>query len=294
MRVHHLNCGTLCPIAERLVSGRGSLFRRTTLVCHCLLVETPRDGLVLVDTGLGAADVADVRGRLGHLFANLGNPVCDPAEAAIRHVERLGFQRSDVRHVVLTHLDLDHAGGIPDFPEAAVHVSRVERDDAVAPATWLARHRYKAVHWAHQPRWQVHEVDGEGWMGFEAVRAVGDDVVLVPLAGHTRGHCGVAVRETHGWLLHAGDAYFHSAEMAGSPSCPPALDAFQRILAMDERRRVHNQQRLRELIRGRGDVRVHCAHDPHELERFVGPLIPSAPESGSMPSTRAPVSSTGG
>ncbi len=29
---------------------------------------------------------------------------------------------------------------------------------------------------------------------------------LVPLFGHTRGHCGVAVRTEQGWLFHAGDA----------------------------------------------------------------------------------------
>ncbi|MFD0510570.1 MBL fold metallo-hydrolase [Streptomyces aureus] len=30
----------------------------------------------------------------------------------------LGYAVDDVRHIVLTHLDLDHAGGLPDFPRA--------------------------------------------------------------------------------------------------------------------------------------------------------------------------------
>jgi hypothetical protein len=29
---------------------------------------------------------------------------------------------------------------------------------------------------------------------------------LVPLFGHTRGHCGVAIRNGSGWLFHVGDA----------------------------------------------------------------------------------------
>ena len=35
-----------------------------------------------------------------------------------------GFRREDVRHILVTHLDFDHAGGLPDFPDAVVHVQR--------------------------------------------------------------------------------------------------------------------------------------------------------------------------
>ena len=42
------------------------------------------------------------------------------------------IQPGDVRHVLLTHLDRDHAGGIPDFPKARVHVHRKEHEMAVA------------------------------------------------------------------------------------------------------------------------------------------------------------------
>ncbi len=38
-------------------------------------------------------------------------------------MKRLGYSINDVRHIILTHLDLDHAGGLHDFPNAAVHVS---------------------------------------------------------------------------------------------------------------------------------------------------------------------------
>lgn len=44
----------------------------------------------------------------------------------------------DVRHIVLTHLDFDHAGGLDDFPEATVHMLQIERDVAVAQRSYHA------------------------------------------------------------------------------------------------------------------------------------------------------------
>src|SRR5205823_4654081 len=57
-RVHHLNCGTMCPRGRRLVNGDGSFIADGRVVCHVLLIEAP-DGLVLVDTGFGTADITN-------------------------------------------------------------------------------------------------------------------------------------------------------------------------------------------------------------------------------------------
>ena len=264
IRVHHLNGLTMCPWF-----GRHLLNERGCMVCHCLLLETPR-GLILVDTALGTDDVRNPSRRIGRGFTWMTRPRLSLDDTIVAQIERRGFSRADVRHVVLTHLDLDHAGGIADFPEAAVHCSTVEHDAATRPRTLVERERYKPAQWAHGPRLVLHPSgSGERWNGFEAVRCVDDepDVLLVPLSGHTRGHCGVAVRTGDGWLLHAGDAYFHRAEMAPEPACPFALDRFQRILAVDGEARVHNQGRLRDLVKS-GAAMVFSAHDPDELARF--------------------------
>ena len=270
MRVHHINCATMCPLGGRLVYGDGAPWTASRMVCHCLLVETEA-GLVLVDTGLGLADMADPRGRLGSPFLALTRPRLDPAATAARQIAALGFSIDDVRHVVPTHLDVDHAGGLPDFPRARVHVLAREHAAAMARVTQIERMRYHPEQWAHGPTWVLHAPAGEPWFGFECVReleGIGPDVLLVPLLGHTRGHAAVAVRTAEGWLLHAGDAYFHRHEVdVDSPRCTPALAAFQKIVAIDDGARRANQARLRELRRSHADeVRIFCAHDPHELE----------------------------
>ncbi len=243
------------------------------MVCHCLIVET-NDGLVLVDTGLGLDDITARGARLGSGFMAFARPVCQPEETALRQVERLGFRRGDVRHVVPTHLDLDHAGGLPDFPDATVHIFHLEHDAAMRRRTAPERWRYIPAHWEHGPKWDILSPGGDKWHGFESVRAVagvGVDVLLIPLHGHTRGHCAVAVQTDDGWLLHAGDGYFHHREIDPiSPSCPPALAFFQKHAAVDDELRRANQDRLRELARDRArDVHILSAHCPFEFERYT-------------------------
>ena len=270
MRIHHVDCGTMCPLSARLVNGTGGWLEPARMVCHCLIVET-NDGLVLVDTGLGTADVDSPRRRLGRGFVAVTRPQLRREQTALAHVERLGFRREDVRHIVPTHLDLDHAGGLSDFPHAQVHVFEPEHRAATAPATRMERNRYRAVHFAHGPRWVVHPLAGDTWLGFDRIRVLGDDVALIPLTGHSRGHCAVAVRDGAGWHLHAGDAYFFHGEVDPvNPRSTPGLALFQKLAAVDDRARRRNQVRLRELVRDHGaEVRVFSAHDPVELDRVA-------------------------
>jgi glyoxylase-like metal-dependent hydrolase (beta-lactamase superfamily II) len=275
--IHHLNCISSCPLGGRWMDGRSpSVLQRGSLCCHCLLLETDH-GLVLVDTGFGLRDVQDPRSRLSGFFLRLLAPDFREEMTAVRQVERLGFHAQDVRHIVLTHLDFDHAGGLDDFPQAQVHLMQRERDAAEAQRTWLDRQRFRPQQWSSHPRWQGYasRAGGEPWYGFECVRelrGLPPEILLVPLPGHTFGHAGVAVRGPAGWLLQAGDAYFHHREMdAEAPWCTPGLRGYQRLMEKDRRARLENQQRLRRLNQRFGrEIRLLCAHDPHEFEAVAG------------------------
>jgi hypothetical protein len=138
MRFHYLNAGTMYPIGRRLVNDTGSIFQRARMVCDCLLIET-NDGLALVDIGIGLDDIANPP-RLGPKWVRQTTPRLDPAETAVQQVKALGYSPSDVRHLLLTHLDRDHAGGIPYFLYAKVHVHQREHDMAVSAGS-LLHHR---------------------------------------------------------------------------------------------------------------------------------------------------------
>jgi glyoxylase-like metal-dependent hydrolase (beta-lactamase superfamily II) len=269
MRVHHLNCGSFCPHGARLVNGEGGWLARAHVVCHCLAIEAG-DRLVLVDTGFGMED-ARKPGQLGGAFRLLMNPRPREETTALRQLEALGFSAGDVSHIVTTHLDLDHSGGLPDFPGAEVHVLSAELDAALNPQLSDRLRYIGGAHWRHGPKWVRHDGGGDDWFGFEGIRilpGLDAELLLIPLLGHTLGHTGVAIRRGDGWLLHAGDAYFDHGELRQPPSCPPMLRFFQNLTAADNRARKANQERLRELVARHGDeLTLLCSHDPRELER---------------------------
>lgn len=272
MHIHHLNCGSCCPLGGRLFDGKSDT-PFAHLVCHCLLLETDA-GLVLVDTGFGTRDVDHPSRRLSPFFLALNNIQLRAQETAIAQVRRLGFDPGDVRHIILTHLDFDHAGGIEDFPGATVHVMAREKEvaDARRGGAFVGSRRYRPQQWDEVDDWRLYPMGGgERWFGFDAVRDLAGlppEILLVPLAGHTWGHAGIAIQTAQGWLLHAGDAYFYRGEVGSNAyACPPALRGYQRMMEVERSARLANQHRLRSLSCGHGDaVRMFCAHDAIEFE----------------------------
>lgn len=263
-RIHHLNTASIQGIS---VLGQH-------LVCHVLLLETTDAGLVLVDTGLGSTDYQNMSSRLGWEFAKgYARPTIDPSLAAITQISAMGLDPRDVRHIVQTHLDLDHVGGLSDFPDASVHVHATELAAAKRRAGVRGKRRYRPKMWAHDPKWRTYTHGGEPWLGFDAVRGLaglGDDVLMVPLFGHTHGHCGIVVNTVDGWLLDAGDAYFDAREIKlPHRACGAGAELFQLMVTTERRGRRHNQDRLRALHHDHPEVDIFCGHNPFEYLDMV-------------------------
>jgi glyoxylase-like metal-dependent hydrolase (beta-lactamase superfamily II) len=246
--VRHINCGWLhAPPNPRAC-------------CHCLLLAEG-DRLVLVDTGIGLLDGRQPLERIGQPLIDAAGFQFHEADTAVRQVERFGHRPADVTDIVLTHGDPDHAGGLADFPQARVHVG-AEEHAAIADGSW----RYLPVQFAHGPDWQTYPPADRSWFGLPArpvALGLKADVLLVPLFGHTRGHCGVAVRRGDRWVLHVGDAYYLRVELA-TDDHPVSLLAAQR--ADNDADRRASLEHLRRISRDHADqVEMFGYHDTAEL-----------------------------
>lgn len=218
--------------------------------------------LVLIDTGLGTQDLENPR-RLGLMSYILGVQG-HAKESALKQIQKLGYNPKDVRHLIPTHLDLDHAGGINDFPDAIVHTLKPEFEAAMKQTSIKDKHRYRDCHWSKNTLWQVHDLHyGEPWFGFDAVREIPGlppEILLVPLFGHTKGHFGVAIKTNSGWFLHAGDAFYSQSEMTPFEKTLPGWFFFQKIVHDNYKLALKNQQRLKQLNQ-KGDVQIFSSHD---------------------------------
>ncbi len=241
---HHLNCGILHAPPNPQAA------------CHCLLIEH-HGRLTLIDTGIGLQDIA-------RPFERIGQPAIDAAGfqfherlTAARQIEQMGFRIAYVTDIVLTHADPDHAGGLSDFPSAAVHISSEE-----LAALHAGHGRYSTTQFEHQPRWVPHATSHKRWFGVEARPLPLFDeveVVLVPLFGHTLGHCGVAIGDGSRWLLHVGDAYYLRVELSTDDH---PVSALATLRAEDDELRRASLATLRGLARDHGsEVEMVGYHD---------------------------------
>ncbi|MEJ2488051.1 MAG: MBL fold metallo-hydrolase [Anaerolineales bacterium] len=203
MTVHLLNCGSMNPYFPPVKNG-----------ITCLLAETNL-GLVLVDTGFGLNDIQHPRLAMRFYLTMMRSPR-DVNETAYYHLKRLGYNPNDMRHIIMTHLHFDHAGGLADFPKAKIHLSQPELDHITRGRLgW----EYDRSHFEHGPVWTPHQLTGESWFGFDAIRleVFTPEIWLVPLTGHSPGHAGVAIATGSGWILHAGDAIPFNADFDNVP-----------------------------------------------------------------------------
>ncbi len=132
MKIYFLATGFGNVAKGLFVQGAG--MKSVQFPIMSVLIERDND-LVLFDTGIGTRIEQEMRPPVywGNLFFHrcVMRTRFDPRRDALVHqLPRLGFKPSDIKHVIISHLHWDHAGGMRDFPDAHFYVGRKEWDFA--------------------------------------------------------------------------------------------------------------------------------------------------------------------
>ncbi|MBX5470596.1 MAG: N-acyl homoserine lactonase family protein [Thermoleophilaceae bacterium] len=190
------------------------------------LLLHPAAGPVLVDTGLHPSVAVDPKQNLGRLGALVLKEIeMRPTDAVPARLRAMGIEPQEIGVVVMTHLHLDHASAISEFPEATFVVSRAEWEAAVELG---ARRGYVRRQFDHAFDYRLIDFEDPSIDSFatfgRAVDLFGDGSVrVVYTPGHTRGHVSVIARLEDREALLAGDAIFTSRTLAES-ALPWMLD----------------------------------------------------------------------
>ena len=202
--------GRLAPLHALGLRVDPSTFMRIPV--PAFLVEHPGAGPMLIDTGLHPSVAVDPKQNLGRLLAmtaargvKMNSEQAVPAQLRAR-----GLDAVDIRLVLITHMHLDHASSISEFPEATFVLSKQEWDvlESAKPTDGYVKRQYDFGF-----DFRTFDFDSPGTESFasfgRSFDLFGDGSVrAVFTPGHTHGHTSYVLRLREREVLIAGDAIY--------------------------------------------------------------------------------------
>ena len=204
-------------------------------------------GNVIIDGGTPVECATDAKGHWGKV-AEFFTPVLTPEQGCVAQIEKLGFSVDSVKHVVLSHLHLDHVGAVGRFPNATHVVQRIEYEYAHTP-DWFAVLAYVRKDFDNPNlKWLILE---DAWGDFYDLYGDGS-IILIRSPGHTIGHQSILVRTSSGQsvllAVDAADTLDHWEERALPGALHSTIDS------------VRSVKKLR-AVQAKTDALVVAGHD---------------------------------
>ncbi|MBW8523858.1 MBL fold metallo-hydrolase [Chryseobacterium chendengshani] len=249
--LHHLNCLKIVnPINDDVIG-------------HCLLIENEGD-LIMIDVGIGMLDTKNPSERLGDELIEAAGFMFDEDLTAFKQIKKLGLDPNKVKHCVISHLDPDHIGALADFPNSKVHVSYEEYENFKQ-----GNPRYLKWQILNELNIYTYSKSKKTWFEFEAREVTlgkSFSVFLIPLFGHTIGHCGIAIKYNDTWLFYIGDAYYLREELYNNLH---PVNQLAQLRADNDSERINTLKRIKNFISKNPEILVYCYHDRSEFDNLL-------------------------
>lgn len=250
MKVYFFKAGILRSQKQFFTAGRG-VGESFDVPVPFFLIEHP-EGYVLYDTGNAYETINNKHEHWGDVVAAY-DPVMTEDEWVVNAIQKVGVKPEDIKYVILSHLHLDHAGGVGHFPNARYVVQRKELHFAYVPDFYM-KGAYIRKDFDKDVDWMILEGDKEPQ--FDLFR---DGKIIIHFTpGHTSGHQSVllSLKNTGSMLLAADSCY--TTENLDEDILPGLVAEPVETVKTIEKFRI---------MRAQG-VKVITGHDPVAWETF--------------------------
>jgi N-acyl homoserine lactone hydrolase len=250
VRVTVVDCGPLHLDKGILMTGTSGMISIPTSVW---IIEHPKQGVLLFDTGINyhVADPEAAERYWGPGLRDAFGCSLRREDAVDQQLAKLGYKLEDVKYVIMSHLHLDHAGGMCHFPHATFVVQKNELRYAWWPDAF--------------PGLVYCYNDIKDTRGFTFVQLNGDvdlfqdgTIRLISTSGHTPGHQAMIVRlENRGPVCLAADtahlqeAYKNLAPMPYDWNVEILTESYMKLRVLEQ-----------------SGIPIYFSHDPEDFEKF--------------------------
>lgn len=214
IKVTVLQCGSVILDSSALFHEEGAKYplcmlsftrgknHHITVPAFAFLIEHPNGKKIVYDTSWGSAVRKHALREMG-VARLVDTPILPEGACVNERIAQLGYRNEDIDYVVLSHMHIDHAGGVLDMKGAKKFLVSWEEYDA---ANRGGLSSYRRNMWAGQRFDFLDFKDcGLGPLG-KAQDLFGDgSVMLIATPGHTPGHTSILLRHGGKQLLLAGD-----------------------------------------------------------------------------------------
>ena len=237
------------------------------------IIEHPTHGTILFDTGYHSR-YYEVTKKFPYNILNWILPVkIHKEEDAKQQLKKRGISPDDVT-IILSHLHIDHTGGVCDFPNAPVYISKEEWELGQETDLQLLKKGYLKPLFSMLKQEQMKIVDfdqGKAYGPFNKSIDIFQDgsLILVPLFGHSVGQMGLILNCSES------ERYFLCVDAVYCKGNYEEI-AYSSILTNVAHANVKQYHDLYNLLnkiwKANPDLEIIPSHDPDIYREHFGPL----------------------
>lgn len=218
------------------------------------IVEHPKEGFTLLDTGLHSSFAENPCGNFGGLLGKVIKTKAESGSDVLSQLKKIDISSNNISRVILSHLHPDHVSGLPSFQSNTNMIVFMDAHElGVAKSPFGL---FKGYIKAHFKGFNIAPVKYPLKIPpFDQVWDFFDDgsLFIIGTPGHTPGHVSVLLNTIGGPILLTFDAAHRKSDV--EELIPPNGDYATALMSL---------KRIKTFLDALPETRVIFGHDPDQ------------------------------